>query len=80
MSSITDFRRALEIFSEYLDPGSYCFSAEHDVIHVHDTKKPISDTHCKELLKLGFYQEDFVEDEDNPDKKYDPNLDWTCFV
>lgn len=78
--SIKNFRRALEIFSEYFDPDSPCLAAERGAIYVCGVENPISDVHCEELLELGWFQDDFEEDEDAPNKKYDAELDWACYV
>lgn len=82
MSQLKEFVDGLLILKNYYDkPDGYHLGAEHDIIYVYSTDKPLPENLVKELIDLGFHQEEI--DTDGGDfevKHYDPEEGWAFYV
>lgn len=79
-----NFIKGLEILQQYYkNPNGYHISAEHDVVYVFKTDRPVSQDDLTRLVALGWFQEGTCEDRDGDDFKsehYDPEESWTAYV
>lgn len=75
----SDIITGLQIFSEYTD-ALYNVGAEHDVIHVNPTAKPIQREHLEELAGLGWFQHEVECDGNFTADDYDPEEGWAARV
>lgn len=74
----------LEKYRDNID--GYNTGAEHDVLYVYPTDKPVDEADLNRLVELGWYQEYGIYDEDSDReeefgvKNYDPSETWSCNV
>jgi hypothetical protein len=65
----------------YDDPEGYHLGAEHDIIYVYATNKPVPEATVKRLIELGFFQPDVSYDGDDFEiKHYQPEEGWAAYV
>ena len=77
----------LTILEKYRDkPDGYNCGAEHDILYVYATDKPVESDDLLRLIELGWFQDD-ADYGDDPDsdgefaaKHYNPDLSWSCFA
>lgn len=80
------FIAGLQIFSKYYTkPDGYHFGAEHDIIYIYATDRPIdNEDDLKKVYELGFHQDEVHEAFDLPDDQkyttYDPEEGWCTYV
>lgn len=75
MSASNNVLRGMEILLQHFDnPAGYHIGAEHEIIYVYATDKPLDAETVKELEELGWIQEDAAGDE------YDPEAGWSTYV
>lgn len=68
------------ILSKYFDkPDGYHIGAEHDIIYVFGTDKPVNDEDAAKLRELGWHQPDVDEDDDG-NAPYDSDEGWGAYV
>jgi hypothetical protein len=74
----------LNILVKYFDdPDSYNVGAEHDVIYVYPTDRPVDKEDVKALIELGWFQEDVEIDDDDADfspEHYSPEETWSHYT
>jgi hypothetical protein len=81
---LTDLIEGLDIFKTYFDDTTgYHVGAEHDVIYVFPTDRPVSEEDVERLIALDWHQEDVeIEDEDadfSPEH-YSPDETWSHYT
>ena len=72
----------MTIISKYYNKdNNYNVGAEHDILYLFETDKPVSKEDLKTLIDLGWTQEeaDFV-DETFTIAAYDQGLSWSAYV
>ncbi len=75
-----DFVEGLNLIRPHYDnQDGYNLSAEHDIIYVYATDRPLPPESVKRLFDLNWFQPD-VENEDNDIAKYDFKEGWAVFV
>lgn len=80
---LNKIREGLDIFARYYDkPDGYHTSAEHDVLYVYATDRPLSESDLARVIELGWFQEVELEEEDGDfhASDYDPEEGWTAFT
>lgn len=77
----------MTILEKYRDnPDGFNCGAEHDVIYVYATSRPVEVDDLKRLVELGWFQEavDYGDDEETGGdfavKHYDTEESWTCYT
>lgn len=72
----------LKILEIYRDKSGYDIGADHDVIYGYATDKPLSSEHINKMIKLGWIQEDCIDDDEGEflEKNYDPDESWWAYV
>jgi hypothetical protein len=75
----------MTILEKYRDkPDGWNCGAEHDVIYVYATDKPVAEPDLSRLVELGWFQTDPLdgddEDEDFTAKRYNHESGWECFT
>lgn len=72
----------LQVFARYYDKDGYHADAQHDVLNVYPTDKPLSDEDLKAVVELGWLQEeaDFESAAENLRSEYRPDEGWYCFT
>ena len=81
--TLSDFTKGLDILRKYYDdPDGYCLGAEHDIIYVYSTDKPVSPEDLEKLFAMNWFQPDVdTGDEDLPKvEQYDLEEGWGAFV
>ena len=73
---LTKFMAGLEILKPYYNDGEYALGADHDVIYLYPTKRPLTPDDVARMRELGFFQEGHSEEPDY----YDPESSWWAFV
>lgn len=75
--NLLQFTSGIKILQQYYDnPGGYHLEASHDTIHLDPTDRPLTPEHVREMLDLGWWQPDQVEE----DYEYDPESGWNAFT
>ncbi len=80
---LNKFIEGLAIFAQYYDdPEGYSLGAEHDIIYIYPTDKPLPEKDLKRIFELGFFQPEVdTGDEDLPKvEQYDSEEGWGAFV
>ena len=78
--STKDVVTEMQILLQYYDhPDCNHTSAEHDVIYMSATDKPISAEDLAKLKELAWFQTD-VEEDDDGHADYDADEGWQTFV
>jgi len=73
--NLTDFIQVLQIFKKYYkNPNGFHVSAEHDMVCLAPTDKPLSKVDIQAVEDLGAYQEYVKEG------SYDPNESWVVNI
>ncbi len=78
----TNIIAGLQLLDGYRDkPGSYDVGADHDVIYAYATDKPLSESHVKKMIALGWFQEGkTVATGEMPVSDYDASECWMAFT
>lgn len=71
------FREGLVLLLGYNNRDRYCVDAEHDIIYVAPTCRPLSQEDVKRLYELGWFQPD-VDNDGNDPALYDENECWAA--
>ena len=79
---LDQFLAGLSLLRDYYDdPAGYHLGAEHDIIYVYPTDKPVSEEHLSQLEELGWFQPDVETGEESwTPANYDPEEGWGVFV
>ncbi len=73
-----DFLSGLTILMPYYDqPDGYHLGADHDVIYVYATEKPVSPEDVAKLVELGFHQPGGANSDGG---EYSPHESWEAFT
>ena len=76
-----DFVEGLNLLLPYYDdPEGYCLGADHDIIYIYGTEKPLPKTTIKRLCELGFFQPEVDCEDDFQPVNYNPEEGWAVFV
>lgn len=80
--NLDNFIAGLEIIRKYYEKtDGYHLGAEHDIIYVYATERPISDDDLKKLCELNWHQPEVdTGDEDFEPRHYDPEEGWAALV
>jgi len=74
----------LTILEKYRDkPDGFNCGAEHDILYVYSTDRPVKPDDLNRLIELGWFQEDAVDWEKEDEfsaKHYDPEEGWACYT
>lgn len=73
---LSDFCKGLEVLLPYYDGDGHHLGADHDVIYLYPTSRPLPPHDVARLRELGFFQEGHSEEPDY----YDPESSWWAFV
>ena len=74
--NLKQFIVGVQILRQYYDnPDGYHLDADHDIIYLYPTDRPLTPEHVTELLELGWFQPDQQEDEFT----YDPDSAWQAY-
>ena len=78
------FIAGLQILQGYFDKlKGFHIGAEHDVVYVYKTDRPVSPEDVAKLVELDWFQEGVnrpEEDDEFEPKHYDPEESWTAYV
>lgn len=75
--NLKQFLVGVQIIRQYYhDPDGYHLDADHDVIYMYATDRPITPEHVAELLDLGWFQPDQCEEE----YVYDSYSGWQAYT
>ena len=79
MCTINQMIEGLTILSKYYNKygESYNLGADHDVVYIYQTDRPVSDEDVARLRKMSFFQENVDHEEGEP---YDPREGWMVYV
>ena len=58
MGKALDLAEGIKLTAQYRDKPGYDCSAEHDVMYLHNTDKPMSREDIQKMIDFGFHQED----------------------
>jgi hypothetical protein len=76
---LSELLQGIQILSTYYDdPDGYHVGAEHDVLYLYATDRPLSAEHVARMLALGWFQESGATD-DEPEA-YDAEEGWQSFT
>lgn len=65
----------------YNEPDGYVLGAEHDIIYVYATDKPLFTEDVEKLFALGWFQPDVDTGDEAPKaEQYDPAEGWGAYV
>lgn len=78
---LKQFIEGLTILSRYFDgEDGYHIGAEHDIIYVYETARPVEDTDLKRLVELGWFQPEAIHDRAAfRVDQYDPAESWAAY-
>lgn len=77
---LSELVQGIQILSTYYDdPDGYHVGAEHDVLYLYATDRPLSEEDVKSMLALGWFQESGASSEDEPEA-YDAEEAWQSFT
>lgn len=68
----------LNILCSYYDNPSYQIGAEHDIIYVYPTDRPLSNEDVAKMIEFGWVQEDYVDEFEVGN--YNPEEGWVYYV
>lgn len=72
--NLNNFLEGVNILRPYYnDPNGYHLGADHDIIYLYTTDKPLSPEAVQKMLDLGWFQESSPEE-------YNPEEGWAAFV
>jgi hypothetical protein len=71
---LKDFMAGLEILKPYYDEPGYALGAEHDIIYLYATARPLTPEDVARLRELGWFQEGVG------DERYSPDDSWAVFT
>lgn len=78
---IKDILTGIEILRPYYsDPDGYNVGADHDIIYLYATDRPLPLDSAQQLFALRWNQCDSEESEDGEYTVYDPENSWSCYV
>ena len=79
--STQDVIAGMQIILPYYDQadGGFNTGADHDVIYMYATDKPVSAEDIAKIKELGWFQTD-VEEDDDGNVEYDVDSGWQKFV
>ena len=76
---LSKLAQAIQIMSTYYDdPEGYHVAAEHDVIYLYATDRPLTAEDVTRMLALGWFQESGATDDDP--EAYDAEEGWQSFT
>lgn len=80
--NIENFIEGATILRKYFDKHGYQMGAEHDVVYIYATDRPVEPADLQRLIDLGWFQEEADYDPDDGFKveNYDPEESWTAYV
>ena len=80
--NLSNFIGGLSILSEYYDDQEcYPLGAEHDIVYLAETDRPLNEKDVSYLRELGWFQEGHAEAEDaGGTAVYDPAAGWAAFT
>jgi hypothetical protein len=64
----------------YDNPNGFDVGADHDVIYMYGTDRPLSNEDLHKMKNLGWFQENCLDDGDFAVENYDPSKTWQVFV
>lgn len=73
---IRDFIAGLEILKPYYGDNDYQLGAEHDIIYLYPTERPLTPEDVKRMRELGWFQEGHSEEPDY----YSQDESWSAFT
>jgi hypothetical protein len=74
-----ELSQAIQILTPYYDdPDGYHVGAEHDVMYLYATDRPLSAEDVARMLALGWFQESGATDDDP--EAYDAEEGWQSFT
>ncbi len=75
--NLKQFLTGIQILQQYYDdPDSYHLGAAHDTIYLYPTDRPLTAAHVQQMLELGWFQPDQLEEE----YEYDPYSGWQAYT
>ena len=75
--NLKDFLAGVQILRQYYNnPDCYHLGADHDIIYLYHTDRPLTAEHVAKLLDLGWFQPDQFEEE----FVYDPDSAWQAYT
>lgn len=68
--------------THYKNPNERHTGAEHDIIYAYKTDTELSMEEVKQLVDLGWFQDEVDVEEDNEfqAKHYDPSCPWAAYI
>ena len=74
---LNELIEGLKILQKYYDqPNGYNTGADHDVIYIYQTQKPVSEEDLKKLHEFGFFQSGYKLE----NGEYNPDEGWQVFT
>ena len=78
---LDNFIKGLNILRPYFDKydGGYNLGAEHDIIYIYPTDRPLSLSDIKSLKELDWFQEN-IDSDNTEEVAYDPLEGWCVYT
>jgi hypothetical protein len=76
MAKMNEVIEGLKILQKYFDENWYNLGADHEVIYVYETKKPVEKQDIIKLIELGWDQDVSIKGDEFAEEDYDPRESW----